>query len=75
MYLVAYSLIQLESAGEVWTGKRDWRQKMLEKIRCPRCHRLLMAVNGQAEVKCSKCKSLVFIDTRRADAEKAVIVA
>ena len=35
----------------------------LEQIRCPQCNRRLMDLKGQAQVVCSKCKSLVAIDT------------
>ena len=36
---------------------------ILEQIRCPQCNRRLMDLNGQSEVRCPKCKSLVFVDT------------
>ena len=36
---------------------------ILEAIRCPACNRLLGNLNGQAQIKCPKCKALVHIDT------------
>lgn len=36
---------------------------ILEEVRCPSCNRKLMELSGQAQVKCSKCKSLVIVDT------------
>ena len=36
---------------------------ILEEIRCPSCNRKLGNVRGQAQIKCSKCKSLIHIDT------------
>jgi LSD1 subclass zinc finger protein len=36
---------------------------VLEQVRCPSCNRLLGNLNGQAQIKCSKCKALVEIDT------------
>lgn len=43
---------------------------ILEEIRCPgvlpngmKCNRRLGDINGQAKIRCSKCKSLVHIDT------------
>lgn len=35
----------------------------LEQIRCPVCNRRLMDIRGQAQVRCTKCKALVAIDT------------
>ena len=35
----------------------------LEQVRCPVCNRRLMDVSGQAQIRCSKCKALVDIDT------------
>lgn len=37
--------------------------KILEQIRCPGCNRRLMDLEGHAQIVCSKCKSLVDIDT------------
>lgn len=37
---------------------------VLEQVRCPHCNRLLGNVDGQAQIKCPKCKSLVFVDTK-----------
>ena len=37
--------------------------KNLEQIRCPECNRRLMDLDGHAQIVCSKCKSLVDIDT------------
>ena len=36
---------------------------VLEQVRCPRCNRRLMDLSGQAEIRCPKCKSLIFVDT------------
>lgn len=36
---------------------------ILEQIRCPKCNRRQMDLNGQAEIICPKCKSLIFVDT------------
>ena len=36
---------------------------VLEQVRCPMCNRLLGNIKGQAQIKCSKCKSLIYIDT------------
>lgn len=36
---------------------------ILEQIRCPSCNRRLMDLNGQAQVRCPKCKALVEVDT------------
>lgn len=33
------------------------------EIRCPRCGRLLGYIDGRAEIKCSKCKSIVEAET------------
>ena len=41
---------------------------ILEEIRCKECGRKLMELYGQAQVKCPKCKSMVFAniaDTKR----------
>lgn len=35
----------------------------LEQIRCPICNRRLVDLNGQAQIRCPKCKSLVEVDT------------
>jgi LSD1 subclass zinc finger protein len=35
----------------------------LEQIRCPQCNRRLMDLKGQSEIRCPKCKALVFVDT------------
>jgi phage FluMu protein Com len=42
---------------------------ILEEVRCPnilphgeKCNRRLGDINGQARIKCSKCKALVEID-------------
>lgn len=37
--------------------------KILEQIRCPSCNRRLMDLEGHAQIVCSKCKSLVDVDT------------
>ena len=34
-----------------------------EQIRCPKCSRRLIDMCGQAQIRCSRCKSLVEIDT------------
>lgn len=36
---------------------------VLEQVRCPMCNRMLGNIKGQAQIKCSKCKALVHIDT------------
>jgi LSD1 subclass zinc finger protein len=36
---------------------------ILEEVRCPRCDRMLTKLNGQAEIKCSRCKALIVVDT------------
>ena len=36
---------------------------IFEEVRCPDCGRKLMYLNGQAQVKCPKCKALVIADT------------
>lgn len=36
---------------------------ILEQIRCPQCNRRLVDLNGQAEIRCPKCKALVEVDT------------
>lgn len=36
---------------------------VLEEIRCPKCNKKLMTLNGQAEVQCPRCKALLHIDT------------
>ena len=36
---------------------------ILEQVRCPVCNRRLADMNGQAQIRCSKCKALVHIDT------------
>lgn len=43
---------------------------ILEEIRCPgvlpdgmKCNRRLGDINGQARIKCPKCKSMVIVDT------------
>lgn len=35
----------------------------LEQIRCPICNRRLCDLNGQAQIRCPKCKSLIDVDT------------
>lgn len=51
-----------------------WRKNtvlILEEVRCPGCKRKLMELKGQAQVKCTKCKSLVAVDT---EARKVYII-
>ena len=43
---------------------------ILEEVRCPhilqngtKCNRRLADINGQAQIKCPKCKALVIVDT------------
>ena len=36
---------------------------VLEEIRCPKCGKKLMNLNGQAEMPCPRCKALLHIDT------------
>lgn len=38
---------------------------VLEQIRCPICNRRLADLKGQAQIKCSKCKTLLEIDTEK----------
>ena len=41
---------------------------ILDEIRCPGCGRKLMELSGRAQVKCPKCKAIVFAnitDTKR----------
>lgn len=41
---------------------------ILDEIRCPECGRKLMELSGQAQVKCPKCKAMIFAsitDTKR----------
>ena len=41
---------------------------ILDEIRCPECGRKLMELSGQAQVKCPKCKAMIFAnitDTER----------
>ena len=42
----------------------------LEQIRCPQCNRRLVDLKGQAQIRCTKCKALVEVDT---DARKIYI--
>lgn len=44
---------------------------ILEQIRCPQCNRRLVDLCGQAQIRCSKCKATVEIDT---EARKIYIV-
>lgn len=36
---------------------------ILEQIRCPQCNRRLVDLKGQAQIRCSKCKALIEVDT------------
>ena len=36
---------------------------ILDEVRCPGCKRKLMELNGQAQVKCPKCKLLIHANT------------
>lgn len=36
---------------------------ILDEVRCPNCNRKLMELSGQAQIRCSKCKALLHIDT------------
>lgn len=36
---------------------------ILDEIRCPGCNRKLAELNGQARIKCPKCKATVSVDT------------
>lgn len=38
---------------------------MYMTVRCPNCGRKLMEIEGKAQTKCARCKSLVDIDTGR----------
>ncbi|MBR5873301.1 MAG: Com family DNA-binding transcriptional regulator [Oscillospiraceae bacterium] len=38
---------------------------VLEQVRCPQCQKLLGALNGQAQIKCGRCKALIDIDTEK----------
>ena len=44
---------------------------ILDEVRCPGCKRKLMELKGQAQVKCTKCKALVSVDT---EARKIYII-
>ena len=44
---------------------------ILDEVRCPVCKRKLMELKGTAQVKCTKCKSLVAVDT---EARKIYII-
>ena len=44
---------------------------ILEEIRCPKCGRKLFKLNGQAEMPCPRCKTLLYIDT---EARKVIII-
>ena len=35
---------------------------MFKEVRCPNCNRKLGNVDGRAEIKCQKCKSLILFD-------------
>ncbi len=37
---------------------------ILEQIRCPKCRRRLVDLDGHAQIVCPKCKSLVDCDTK-----------
>ena len=36
---------------------------ILDEVRCPGCNRKLAELNGQAQIKCPKCKATVAVDT------------
>lgn len=36
----------------------------MREIRCPVCGRKLGLIDGEASIKCNKCKSIVDINTR-----------
>lgn len=36
---------------------------ILEQIRCPKCNRRLVDLQGHAQIRCPKCKALVEVDT------------
>ncbi len=36
---------------------------VLEEVRCPQCNRRLGDLNGQARIKCPKCKAMVEVNT------------
>lgn len=42
-----------------------------DQVRCPQCNRRLVDMKGQAQIRCSKCKALVQIDT---EARKIYII-
>jgi phage FluMu protein Com len=45
---------------------------ILDEIRCPECGRKLMELCGQAQVKCPKCKSMIFANIT--DTERKVYI-
>jgi phage FluMu protein Com len=42
-----------------------------EQIRCPQCNRRLVDLHGQAQIRCTKCRALVEVDT---EARKIYII-
>ena len=51
--------------ADVTSNQRSEIMLVLEQIRCPKCNRRLVDLQGQAQIKCSKCKTLLNIDTEK----------
>lgn len=50
--------------ADVTSNQRSDIVLILEQVRCPVCNRRLADINGQAQIKCPKCKALISVDTR-----------
>lgn len=37
--------------------------RILNQVRCPVCNRRLADLDGYAQIKCSKCKTLIAVNT------------
>lgn len=37
---------------------------ILNQVRCPICNRRLADLEGYAQIKCSKCKTLISVNTK-----------
>ena len=45
---------------------------MFITARCPNCGRKLMEIDGKAQTKCARCKSLVDVDSGRQQISRLV---
>lgn len=36
---------------------------ILDEVRCPQCGKRLADMNGQARIKCPRCRAMVEVDT------------